>query len=355
MKRTSIGTRLYITVLSIFLIFAVAFIIFQHGREKEYKIGMLNIRLQDYNTYLMEDIIHNGESSEKSINSYITSHHIEGLRVTLIDTLGSVVYDNIYKDYAAMGNHLTRDEVAEAMKNGTGTDISRHSSTTDEVYFYSATFFPKNGMIVRSALPYDDSLAQTLKADSNYLWFSLIAILLLILALYRFVKSLGDNINKLRIFASRADHNESLDTEDLVEFPGDELGEIAERIIKIYKRLQKTKEEQNVLKRQLTQNISHELKTPVASIQGYLETILENPDMNEATKKQFLQRCYAQAQRLASLLSDISTLNRLDDAPNLAAFETVDISKMVADIAKETAMQIDEHKMKFNTLLPEKV
>ncbi len=355
MKRTSIGTRLYITVLSIFLIFAVAFIIFQHSREKEYKIGMLNIRLQDYNTYLMEDIIHNGECSEKSINSYIASHRIEGLRVTLIDTLGNVVYDNIYKDYTAMGNHLTRDEVAEAIKNGTGTDISRHSSTTDKVYFYSATFFPQKGMIVRSALPYDDSLAQTLKADSNYLWFSLVAILLLILALYRFVKSLGDNINKLRIFASRADHNESLDTEDLVEFSGDELGEIAERIIKIYKRLQKTKEEQNILKRQLTQNISHELKTPVASIQGYLETILENPDMSETTKKQFLQRCYAQAQRLASLLSDISTLNRLDDAPDLAAFETVDISKMVADIAKETALQIDKHKMKFNNLLPENV
>ncbi len=355
MKRTSVGTRLYVTVLSVFLIFAVAFIIFQHSREREYKIGLLDVRLQDFNSYLMDELVHQGNRSEKDIDSYVESHHIKGLRVTLIDTLGNVVYDNMYKDYAGMGNHLNRDEVAEAIKKGTGTDINRLSSTLQQAYFYSATYFPKSGLVVRSALPYDNSLAETLKADSNYIWFALVAILILVLALYRFVNRLGDNITKLRIFASRADHNESLETEDLVEFPGDELGEIAERIIKIYKRLQRTKEEQNVLKRQLTQNISHELKTPVASIQGYLETILENPDIDEATKKQFLQRCYAQSQRLASLLSDISTLNRLDDAPNLAEFDSVDISKMVADIGRETALQMYEHKMVFDNQLPENV
>ena len=138
---------------------------------------------------------------------------------------------------------------------------------------------------------------------------------MLTIVLWRFTRRLGKNVDKLRLFAYKADHNESLETEDLAEFPNDELGEIAERIIKIYKRLQSTRKEQDMLKRQLTQNIAHELKTPVASIQGYLETILGNDDMSDETKKQFMQRCFAQSQRLTALLHDISTLNRMDDAP----------------------------------------
>ena len=183
-------------------------------------------------------------------------------------------------------------------------------------------------------------------------WFTVIMVALLTFVLYRFISRLDDNITKLRIFARRADHNESLDTEDLIEFPADELGEISEHIIKIYKRLQHTKEEQNVLKRQLTQNIAHELKTPVASIQGYLETIIGNPEMNEDTKKQFLDRCYAQSQRLASLLTDISTLNRLDDAPELMPFEDVDIAKTVTQIMKETALEMEHRRMAFDNRLP---
>ena len=176
---------------------------------------------------------------------------------------------------------------------------------------------------------------------------------LLTVTLYRFTRRLGMNVMKLRTFASRADHNESLETEDLIDFPDDELGEIAEKIIKIYKRLQHTKREQSILKRQLTQNIAHELKTPVASIQGYLETILDNPNINEEMRHQFLQRCYAQAQRLTSLLRDISTLNRMDDASDmLTDFDTVDISQIVANIQKETALQMEENSMTFVNKLP---
>ena len=43
-------------------------------------------------------------------------------------------------------------------------------------------------------------------------------------------------------------------------------------------------ERQNEMRRQLTQNIAHELKTPVASILGYTDTILDNPDISEPTK-----------------------------------------------------------------------
>lgn len=355
MLKTSVGTRLYISVLAVFIVFAAAFIIFQHEREREYKIISLNSRLQDYNSRMIETLEYIGSYSEEALDRYVRNHHIHGLRVTLIKRDGRVVYDNMYKDYVKMDSHQNRLEVREAISNGNGFDFSRLSSTMKQTYFYSATYVPELDIVVRSALPYDNSMAEMLKADQHYLWFTLVAVLILVFILYRFVSRLGDNIAKLRLFASRADHNESLDSEDLVGFSGDELGEIAERIIKMYKRLKRTKEEQNVLKRQLTQNIAHELKTPVASIQGYLETVLENPNINETTKQQFLERCYAQSQRLTSLLHDISTLNRLDDAPEMVDFETVDINAMVANIIKDTTLQMSERKMTFDNRLPQGV
>ncbi len=108
-----------------------------------------------------------------------------------------------------------------------------------------------------------------------------------------------------------------------------------------------------MLKRQLTQNIAHELKTPVASIQGYLETILDNPNIKEDTKEQFLRRSFAQAQRLTALLHDISTLNRLDDAPTERDFADVDIATMVEGIEKDTALQLEAKHMAFVNQLPE--
>ena len=52
--RISVGTKLYFSVLSLFLLFAVSFIIFQQTREKQYKIDTLNLKLQDYNSRMAE-------------------------------------------------------------------------------------------------------------------------------------------------------------------------------------------------------------------------------------------------------------------------------------------------------------
>lgn len=354
MGKTTLGRRMFWSVLSLFAIFAILFIIFQQAREKEYKIDTLNLRLQDYNVRLNDAICYFGGINEQTLNKYIDAHRLPHLRVTIISRNGKVIYDNDLqeKDYKSVGNHLNRKEIKESILHGTGYDINRMSRSVEGDFFYSATYFKQQGYIIKSALPYTADLSNSLKADQHYIWFALGTVLLLSIVLYRFIHRLDANITKLRIFARRADHNESLETEDLIDFPADELGEISEHIIKIYKRLQQTKEEQNVLKRQLTQNIAHELKTPVASIQGYLETIQENPNIQEETKKQFLDRCYAQSQRLTSLLRDISTLNRLDDAPELMDFEDVDIAKTVEQIEKETALQLKAHNMTFINSLP---
>lgn len=350
--KNSVGTKLYLSVLSVFLIFAVSFIVFQQEREKQFKIDTLNLKLQDYNKHMEESVRLLNLKTEAQLDHYVDSHNFPNLRVTIIRTDGKVTYDSRLKDYSHLSNHITRPEIASALKDGTGSTVDRNSETLSGDYFYSATCFPRDSFLIRSALPYNNDLTKSLQADQHYIWFALCAILLLTVILYRFTHRLGHNIMKLRTFATRADHNESLDVEDLAVFPSDELGEIAERIIKIYKRLQTTRREQDILKRQLTQNIAHELKTPVASIQGYLETILENPNINDTMRQQFLERSYAQSQRLTSLLQDISTLNRMDDAPEITTQEHVDIAKTVANIQKETALQLQEKHMTFVNSLP---
>lgn len=353
--RISVGTKLYMSVLSVFLVFAVAFIVFQQTREKQFKVDTLNLKLQDYNLHMDEYLRLFPDRSEQALDRYVKSHYIPHLRVTLISLSGKVMYDSELKDYSHVANHASRPEIVSALHNGAGSTVERNSKTLKGDFFYSATCFPKDSLIIRSALPYTSDLSKSLKADQHYIWFAVATMLLLTIILYRFTRRLGDNIQRLRTFASRADHGESLDTEDLVGFPSDELGEIAERIIKIYKRLQTTRQEQDILKRQLTQNIAHELKTPVASIQGYLETVLDNPNINDSMREQFLKRCYAQSQRLTSLLQDISTLNRMDDAPEMIGTEDVNISEIVANIQKETALQLQQKQMSFVNKLPNDV
>ncbi len=112
-------------------------------------------------------------------------------------------------------------------------------------------------------------------------------------------------------------------------------------------------EKENKMRRELTQNIAHELKTPVASIMGYTETILNTPDIDAAIRQQFIQRTHAQAERLTALLQDISTLNRMDYASDVLAFERVDVSLLFADIVQETALSLERRQMSLHNCLPQ--
>lgn len=452
----SFSRKLFLSVISLFLVFAVCFIAYQYQREREYKVELLNTKLQDYNSRLYEQLSRQSPDSS-IITGYINNHILEDLRVTLIDIDGNVLYDSYSNYNGQIENHLDRPEVQKALKQGNGYDVRRTSETTGVPYFYSATRY--KDYIVRSALPYNVSLINNLKADPHYLWFTVIVTLLLMIIFYKFTNKLGTSINQLREFAMRADRNEPIEMAMQSAFPHNELGEISQHIIQIYKRLHETKEalyiereklithlqisheglgvftkdkkeilvnnlftqysnlisdsnletteevfaiselkeiihfinknqrqrsggkdekrmsitinkngrtfiveciifqdasfeisindvtqeeEQINLKRQLTQNIAHELKTPVSSIQGYLETIVSNENIPREKINVFLERCYAQSNRLSRLLRDISVLTRMDEAANMIDMERVDISLLVGNIINEVALELDE-------------
>ena len=449
----SFSRKLFLSVISLFLVFAICFIAYQYQREREYKIELLNTKLQDYNSRLYEQLENQPLDSE-IIDGYINNHILEDLRVTLIDAQGNVVYDSYPSHNNQMENHLNRPEVQKAIKHGNGYDVRRTSETTGVPYFYSATHY--KDYIVRSALPYNVSLINNLQADPHYLWFTVIVTLLLMIIFYKFTNKLGTSISQLREFAMRADRNEPIEMAMQSAFPHNELGEISQHI---YKRLHETKEalyiereklithlqisheglgiftkdkkeilvnnlftqysnlisdsnletteevfaiselqeiihfinknqqersrgkgekrmsvtinkngrtfiveciifqdasfeisindvtqeeEQVRLKRQLTQNIAHELKTPVSSIQGYLETIVSNENIPREKINVFLERCYAQSNRLSRLLRDISVLTRMDEAASMIDMERVDISVLVGNIINEVSLELDE-------------
>lgn len=464
----SFSQRLFVTVVFLFVTFAVCFIAFQYQREKTYKSEVLNIQLQSYNDQLCNFIADNDLNID-SLQHYVATHMMPNLRVTIITPSGKVIYDNMRSDWKNFEDHSSRKEVQDALMYGSGYSIGRNSESIEgEEYFYSARYYPPFRLIIRSALPYNLSLSEHLKADSSFLWFAFLICLVLIAFFHQFTRKLGMSITKLQQFAMKADRNEPIDIAILDTFPKNELGEISQHIIKIYKRLHRAKEalyiereklishlqtsheglgiftkerkeilinnlfiqyinnisdrnlsssdsiflipelkpvtdflnknegntskeekrfsmhidknarsfmleciifqdfsfeisitdvtqeeERARLKRQLTQNVAHELKTPVSSIQGYLETIISNPNISQENLRTFLERSYAQSNRLTLLLRDISVLTRMDEAPEMVEKETVNLSRIVENILNEVALGLEEKQIRVVNLLPQ--
>lgn len=358
-RRFSIGKKIYVSVLSLFLIFAIAFIVFQQYRERQYKVETLTLRLQGCNDQIHDALMFNDESNMGSfLGRYLRKGSFRNLRVTVITRSGKVIYDSS-TNCRTMANHAQRPEVEQALKTGFGSSVDRNSNTLGGDYFYCATYYQDEGYVVRSALPYDIDLAKSLRADFHYIWFSIIVVILLTVVLYRFTNRIGGNITKLNEFATKASsHGFSFDkdwSEVLGGFSNDELGDTAERIVKLYLRLKKTQQEQSILKRELTQNVAHELKTPVASIQGYLETIREHPDMDPKTRANFLERCHAQSERLAALLNDMSTLNRLDDGAEMMVFSQIDVTEIVHTVELESKFALEQKGMAMKCEIPDEM
>lgn len=350
-RMISFSRRLFFSVLLLFLSFAACFLIYQYQREKVFKMEILNTKLQAYNRQMYERMVESGQTwNDSTMARYVKLHTYPALRVTVIRKDGTVLYDT-GKDYHDAANHSGRKEVKMALSTGSGYDILRTSSTLREDFFYSATYFKDKGIIIRSALPYNsEELMDNLSIDWNYLWFSIALIVVLAYIYYRYTNNLGKTINQLRCFAMQAEKDENMDNIHF-EFPNNELGEISHHIVRLYTQLRNSEEDKVRLKRQLTQNIAHELKTPVSSIQGYLETIISNPDMDVKQRDLFMERCYAQSNRLASLLRDISLLTRMDEASQSIEMEEVDLYQIVSTVQADVALQLREKEMQFLMLL----
>ena len=96
----------------------------------------------------------------------------------------------------------------------------------------------------------------------------------------------------------------------------------------------------SIMKQQITSNISHELKTPISSVKGYLETILNNPDLDQSKQLYFIEKAYNQAERLTQLVADIALLNKIEEYSELYIHEKVRIKKVVHEAIESFSDQI---------------
>ena len=350
--------RLFLLLLAFSWALVACFIVFQYGREKQFKAERLDTRLQLFNLRML-DALADGATPEEFIAA--RDEPFGDLRVTVIDDAGRVTFDNSAGSLPET-NHLDRPEVAEALARGTGFTIRRHSESTDLYYFYSA--MSDGGVVVRSAVPYSITLREVLAADREFLWFMLGITLLMSIAGYFATRRLGHNITRLNEFAERAERGERID--DSEPFPHDELGNISNHLIRLYARLQKTKEDRDRehalalheeqekirIKRQLTNNINHELKTPVAAIRGYLETLLAHPELSEEKRTEFLKNGYAQSERLQRLLNDVSTVVRMDEGSVQIRKEPTSLNEFIEEIDTEMELRPQERQLRIHCDFP---
>jgi len=340
--------RIFWLVTAFFVLLTASFVFFQYSREKQFKIELLNSKLIDY-SYNMYSALKKGDDIDSIAkkNPY---------RTTIMDLSGNVLYDSEVETAEQIDNHYNRPEVQKAIKEGTGYDVRRKSKTTGDIYFYSAKRY--GNQIIRLAMPYNTNLTMSLKANLRFIPIAIFLLIVFGLVFYTLMRHLGENIKQLNEFVIKAERDEIIEYPN--HFPNNELGDISRYIVQIYNRLMKVKhdlgkekqlvisekEEKDAIKRQLTQNIAHELKTPISSIQGYLETIINNKDLPQNIVQDFVAKSYTQTTRLSSLLYDIAKLTRIDEAPELIQKEFINIEKVIKEVISDVALQLKEKKIK---------
>ena len=280
--------RLVFAILLVFVGLCAACVGILMRSERQYKEQVLSARLETC-ADVVESVLNreksvlDGENSLEGIDRILP----EGVRVTVIDSAGFVMFDSSTK---ADGNHSGRPEIRESLEKGSGVSLRRSDSDGQEYIYYARTY---GDHIVRTALPFTLERKKMLHPD----WM-----IALILALMVAVAALC-----IMLITKRMNEENDKETDN---------------------RLRSQKKD-------LTNNIAHELRTPVTSIRGYLETVISNPGMDSAKKNSFIEKAYRQSLRLSCLIKDIALITKMEQAPDMLTKEHVGIRHILEDVFEE--------------------
>lgn len=264
---------------------------------------------------------------QKQDFSNISELDLGNLRITIIDKTGSVLFDSNY-DSNSMENHSDRPEIVRAQTYGEGNSI-RRSATMDKTNFYYARLLP-DGKVIRIGKE-AGSVFYMIGKEIPYLLGLIVPLLIICVVLAHYLtKSLVkpieeiaanmDNIDKIPIY------------KELVPFVNT-IQSQHEDILK------------NALMRQeFTANVSHELKTPLASISGYSE-LIENGMAAQEDIVRFASEIHRNATRLLNQINDIIHLSQLDAAESQVTLEPVNIYQIAQTCVDMLQVNGDKHQV----------
>lgn len=220
------------------------------------------------------------------------------------------------------------------------------------LYYYFSQ--PGQSYSVVSMIPITRKIAQDVTPITLKFWIIMISVG--VFATFMAYISTGyivSNINFLRAFTRRAAKGEDFDVTAVDRLPNDELGDISRGIVDIYlqltEQIKRSEQEHQVaitaieekarIKRKLTANINHEIKTPIGIIKGYVDTILGDPDMPEELKQKFLVKVQKNVDRLVELIADISVITKYENGEKLVSISETDFHDVVYTFKDDLNME----------------
>lgn len=358
--------KLFLPIVAMVWLLIIIFAIFQHNRDMQMKREVVLSNVEIINQRIIALYEHNEDvkSFVEFIDDYFDDSFYSEVSVCVYDAVtGEVIAD--------MGfNAPAPSKIAMATGTVSGETLNRDKESNADLdpshaFYYQETASPDGAIIAQTILPMNIDIAKRLKG--SILWWVVIlgAGVIMTIVIYLTTSHVSRNVRLLREFADRAAAGNPI--HHLDNFSSDDLGDIGRRIVAIYTEraaanlarekehsvaLKATEEKSNI-KRQLTNNISHELKTPVGVIRGYIDTLVENPNMDEGSRHHFLTKTQEHVERLCNLLNDLSTMTRLDEASAKIPMEGINMKSLMVSIAKDVEESGMAQGMKFNVDIPD--
>ena len=250
-------------------------------------------------------------------------------RITWIGSDGSVLYDSEYPDLTA--NQGDYKEVRQALETGSGSGIRRSSSGRTQTMYYGLRC--EDGTVVRLSRPI--SAVRHAFAVVSLMISVTVLVLILISALiaFRIAKTIADPINEMNL-DDLPHSNPYPELQPLVERFEEQKEEIASQAVEgeqlRREAMEQQAREQERMRREFSANVSHELKTPLTSINGFAE-LMRSGLCDEEKMIEFAGDIYRESQRLIALVNDIIRISELDEGAIHTTTEKVDIVKAAQD------------------------